>query len=185
MATSFLFLQIGDENVHRVRALLDEVFRPENCVAEIISVKTSGSTQTVIPTVSDFVIWYAKNKSALSDKYHPLYKAKRLGEEGATNYNRIMLPSGVTRNLTTKEIQETSLIPNDAVVYSLDNLTSQSIGREKGYGAASWFDVNIKGRRQPWPEGTMEDKSRGDGSSLSRRKGRRYGDQAWLHTEDL
>jgi adenine-specific DNA-methyltransferase len=51
-----LFLQIGDENVHRVRALLDEVFRPENYVAEIISVKTSGSTQTVIPTVSDFVI---------------------------------------------------------------------------------------------------------------------------------
>ena len=31
-----LFLQIGDENVHRVRALLDEVFRPENCIAEII-----------------------------------------------------------------------------------------------------------------------------------------------------
>jgi adenine-specific DNA-methyltransferase len=30
-----LFLQIGDENVHRVRALLDEVFRPENCVAAL------------------------------------------------------------------------------------------------------------------------------------------------------
>ncbi|WP_298948786.1 DNA methyltransferase [uncultured Paracoccus sp.] len=31
-------------------------------------------------------------------------------------------------------------------VYSLDNLTSQSAGREKGEGAASWFPVYIDGR---------------------------------------
>ena len=58
-----------------------------------------------------------------------------------------MLRGGATRNLTTKEIQDTSLIPKDAVVYALDNLTSQSIGRAKGYGAASWFDVSVGGRK--------------------------------------
>src|SRR5674476_526373 len=37
-----IFVQIGDENVHRVRAVMDEVFGDDNCVGQIIFKKTSG-----------------------------------------------------------------------------------------------------------------------------------------------
>ena len=43
-----LFVQIGDENVHRVRCLLDEVFGNENFVREIIFTKTTGLAQTLL-----------------------------------------------------------------------------------------------------------------------------------------
>lgn len=66
-----LFVQIGDENVHRVRALMDEVFGEENLVALAVVAKTAGATSTYLPPVADYIIWYAKNISAL--KYRPLH----------------------------------------------------------------------------------------------------------------
>ena len=47
-----VFVQIGDENVHRVRALMDEVFGEENFVGEIAFVKTSGLAFK-LPKVND------------------------------------------------------------------------------------------------------------------------------------
>ncbi len=44
-----IFLQIGDENVHRVRALLDDVFGEDNCIAQITIEKTSSQTQDYPP----------------------------------------------------------------------------------------------------------------------------------------
>src|SRR4051812_19335015 len=60
-----IFVQIGDENVHRVRALLDEVFGDENCVAQISVKKTSGATTENLPGTTDFVLWYAKDSDQL------------------------------------------------------------------------------------------------------------------------
>jgi len=65
-----LFLQIGDENVHRVRAILDEVLGVDNLVAQITVEKTSGQTQVYLAPVTDFVLWYAKQKEQL--KYRSL-----------------------------------------------------------------------------------------------------------------
>src|SRR5687768_16767415 len=56
-----IFVQIGDENVHRVRALLDEVFGEQNCIAEIVVEKTSGSGMRFVDRVADFVLWYGKD----------------------------------------------------------------------------------------------------------------------------
>ncbi len=61
-----VFVQIGDENVHLVRNVLDEVFESENFVALIILQKTSAPTDKFIPTVSDFILWYAKTGRARS-----------------------------------------------------------------------------------------------------------------------
>ena len=60
-----IFVQIGDENVHRVRALMDEVFGEENFVGKIIYKTTSGQTSKYLSTQNDYIIWYAK-------KYHHL-----------------------------------------------------------------------------------------------------------------
>ena len=59
-----VFVQIGDENVHRVRALLDELFGDANCIAQITVKKTSGATGTNLPGTTDFVLFYAKNSAS-------------------------------------------------------------------------------------------------------------------------
>ena len=55
-----IFVQIGDENVHRVRALMDEVFGPDNFASQITVRKTGGLGSSGLTGVSDFVLWYAK-----------------------------------------------------------------------------------------------------------------------------
>src|ERR1700675_990783 len=56
-----IFVQIGDENVHRVRALLDEVFSEENFVAQIATKTSGGSTGVYLSGVVDFVLWFARD----------------------------------------------------------------------------------------------------------------------------
>ena len=68
-----IFVQIGDENVHRVRALLDEVFGAENFVSLIAFTKTTGlGALHRLPGRFDLLLWYAKD--ADSCKYRPLYE---------------------------------------------------------------------------------------------------------------
>jgi adenine-specific DNA-methyltransferase len=54
-------VQIGDENVHRVRALMDEVFGADNHIANIAFSKTGGSTREYLGGQLDFLIWYTRN----------------------------------------------------------------------------------------------------------------------------
>ena len=79
-----IFVQIGDENVHRVRGLMDEVFGEENFVSEITTSKTTGFTTRLLPNINDFIIWYAKNHEQL--KFRRAYSAKSPEAEGATKY---------------------------------------------------------------------------------------------------
>lgn len=72
-----IFVQIGDENVHRVRALMDEVFGDENFVSEIIFQKTGGQTSQRLSSVQDHVLFYARNIPAL--KYRQPFQKKELG----------------------------------------------------------------------------------------------------------
>ena len=67
-----LFMQIGDENVHRAAVMLDEVFGAENRVATIPYATTSGSSAKTLPSVADFLLWYVKDKTQV--KYHQLYE---------------------------------------------------------------------------------------------------------------
>src|SRR5271168_2877597 len=60
-----VFVQIGDENLHRVRAVLDEVFGVENFVAQIQFKKTGGFDAGAIPSICDYILWYARNKTSL------------------------------------------------------------------------------------------------------------------------
>ncbi|MCL4746067.1 MAG: site-specific DNA-methyltransferase [Burkholderiaceae bacterium] len=76
-----IFVQIGDENVHRVRTLLDEVFGDTNFCAQISIRKTSGLSNTFLPGTQDFLLWYAKKREQV--KYRQLYRDKL--EEAATD----------------------------------------------------------------------------------------------------
>lgn len=131
------FVQIGDENVHLVRSLLDEVFGSENFVSQITYAKTAGATSDLLPGTSDFIIWFAKVRDQV--KYRRLYTDKRLGGAGADKYDQLEMNSG--ERLPARQAEGRPGRP-----FRLDNLTSQSMGRDKGEGASSWFTVEIGGR---------------------------------------
>src|SRR5207237_10840303 len=59
-----IFVQIGDENVHRVRALMDEVFGDENCVSLIHFQTTTGQAADILPRSGDYVLWYARQRNS-------------------------------------------------------------------------------------------------------------------------
>jgi len=139
-----VFVQIGDENVHLVRSILDEVFGSANFVSNITYSKTTGTTVVLLPGTADYVLWYAKNIEHV--KYRRLYVEKTLGGEGASKYDQIQLPSGERRVLSSEDLADNGMPKPGHKVYRLDNLMSQSMGREKGEGAASWFTVRIQGR---------------------------------------
>jgi adenine-specific DNA-methyltransferase len=133
------FVQIGDENVHLVRSLLDEVFGSENFINQISFATTAGATSDFLANVSNFIIWYAKERNAT--KFRPVYTLKANGV-GTGEYRQVELPDGSRTTLAATEAESIA----DARLFRFDNLTSQSVGREKGEGAASWFPVVVDGR---------------------------------------
>jgi adenine-specific DNA-methyltransferase len=139
-----IFVQIGDENVHLVRAVLDEVFGSATFVSMITCAKTSTSTGVFLPGTADYVLWYSKRLEVL--KYRTLLARKAVGGQGGSLYTQVEFRDGTTRPLTLAERADPSQIPDGARVFGLDNLTSQSQGRAKGEGAASWFQVELDGR---------------------------------------
>ncbi len=70
-----VFVQIGDENVHLVRSVLDEVFGATNSVSIITLQKTGAQPGEMIGNVADFILWYARDKAVAvaSKKIRPLY----------------------------------------------------------------------------------------------------------------
>jgi adenine-specific DNA-methyltransferase len=87
-----IIVQIGDENAHRVRAVMDEVFGAGNCVSQLVFVKTGGFATKHITGVADYLLFYAKDISQL--KYRQLYREKRSGGDGAGEYKKAELPNG-------------------------------------------------------------------------------------------
>ena len=141
-----VFVQIGDENVHRIRSVMDEVFGEDGFVALIGFAKTSGSTDDFLGQTTDYLVWYCRDKTKV--KYRPIYHRKVAGLRGGTNYNRVRDSHGRSRPIRKTDDERTT---SDGLrTYTLDNLTSQSVGRDKGEGAASWFGVSFEGlKREP------------------------------------
>jgi adenine-specific DNA-methyltransferase len=141
--TGSVFVQIGDENVHLVRCVMDEVFGADNFVSLITFSKTTGATVVMLPGTSDYIVWYAKKKE--SAKYRRLFSTKAIGGEGSEKYDQVETRGGSRRSMTPVE-RRRGEIEEDGRAYRLDNLMSQSMGREKGEGAASWFPVRVGNR---------------------------------------
>ena len=79
-----IFVQIGDENVGRVRSLMDEVLGEGNFVALVAYAKTTGFSGTHLSSVCDYIIWYSKVLSSV--KYRQLFEIKKQGGIGASKY---------------------------------------------------------------------------------------------------
>jgi adenine-specific DNA-methyltransferase len=118
-----IFVQIGDENVHRVRAMMDEVFGVENEVAQIVFRVTANLVSNTLGRDSDYILWYARHRSRI--KYRQLYKIRAFEDDIGGRYSRVQFPGGnrVVVADTGKSLAE--LKAGGALIYRHDNLTSQ------------------------------------------------------------
>jgi len=82
-----IFVQIGDENVHHVRELLDEVFGEKNFVNQIPYSTTTGFSTTYLSSIFNYILWYSKDINQL--KYRQLFFPKNPGDAGATLYKPV------------------------------------------------------------------------------------------------
>ena len=139
-----VFVQIGQDNCHLIRSLLDEVFGSDNFISQIVFSKTAIATSEFLSGTYDVLVFYAKSREHL--KYHQPLTLKQVGGVGGGAYKRVRLPDLSERAITAEELSGQQNLPSASRLFRIDNLTSQSVGRDKGEGAASWFPVEFEGQ---------------------------------------
>ena len=118
-----IFVQIGDENVHRVRALMDEVFGEDNFCGQISFRTTGGQSNSLLASSFDILLWYARSRAAV--KYRALYAEKPQGAEGSGQYVLIENPDGtLPRTMTAAQKEGQEPLPDGSRVLAHDTLYS-------------------------------------------------------------
>jgi adenine-specific DNA-methyltransferase len=132
-----IFVQIGDENIHRVRALMDEVLGEDNFVSLIAVTKTSGlQSGSSLPTVMDYVVQFAKTLEYV--KFRPLYLDKGAETESTSEYFNLEDDCGNRRPMTREEKSGEKPIGETERAFRLSDLTKPGPGRK--------FDFHFQGR---------------------------------------
>ena len=136
-----IFVQIGDENVHRVRGLMDEVFGAENLCAQMTVVKTAGQSAELIAGTADFVLWYARERANVKFRVPLVHKSLDTDKAGVYRWVREL--DGSVRPLSSHERFQ----GKTDHVFRFDNLTSQrppgdfpvkANGKTYGAGKGYW-----------------------------------------------
>ncbi len=140
-----VFIQIGDENVHLVRCVLDEVFGSENFCSIITFAKTGGQAGFPLTSHHDHIIWYAKGKSTM--KFRPIYAPKGNEDAGTGGYDWIEQSDGARRRLSQEERQNPKLISPQNRLFALGPLYSE------GATTAGSFDIQFDNRIFQVPSG--------------------------------
>ena len=120
-----IFVQIGDENVHRVRAVMDEVFGETNFAALIFFLKTTGKGSKFLDPSGDYLLWYAKNSAHC--KVRPAYKL-RSEQTLEQQYNMASVENCNYRRLSSRELRNPSVIPDDHRRFMPSSIYSDSGG---------------------------------------------------------
>jgi adenine-specific DNA-methyltransferase len=137
-----LFIQIGDENLHLVRAVLDEIFGPQNFIALIAYTTTSAQTSVYLSNPKDYILWYGKDPSHL--KCRQLFSFKRVFLDGQNQWSHAEIEHA-RRKLTMAESTDPKLLPNGARIFRLGDATSQRQGRPSGEDSAMGFAYDLFG----------------------------------------
>ena len=131
-----IFVQIGDENVHRVRALMDEVFGERNFVSQIVYRTTTGKASAALDSTRDFVLWFARDLEHL--KYRPLYFKRTASDD--FNYRLEFGIDGEVRSLSANELKNVDSLSGAIRVAAANPLTSQSSS------STTLFDYPFRGQ---------------------------------------
>lgn len=143
-----IFVQIGDENVHRLRAVLDEVFGEDNFVAIIpFRKKTMPFGSKYIEQMADFLLWYAKAKldsrGAANAKYRKQFLLRSV--EGEFHHCWYEDSEGARTRMSKYQLYNHALLPQSARVYRLKSL------EPSGRMESGMFDYVFRGRAYPHP----------------------------------
>lgn len=139
-----IFVQIGDENVHRVRALMDEVFGEENFCSQISFRTTGGQSNSLLASSFDIILWYAKCRRNI--KYSPLYIEKQKGSGGSGQYSllenrrELFLPISMTK----EQKEHLSEIPDTFKILAHDTLYSSGAPSNLDEQTFSYKQYNLK-----------------------------------------
>ena len=118
-----IFVQIGEKNVHRVRAVMDEVFEEGNFVSVILFKKTGSHSDDVLGASHDSILWYAKNKSSV--KLRKLTMKAKLPLPEEPNYVHLLFPDGSTRRMTPAERRREVALPSQARIFRHGPISGQ------------------------------------------------------------
>ena len=121
--TGSIFLQISDENLHRVRCVLDEVFGPHNFCAVISFQKTGSMAGNLLPTTVDYILWYARRIETI--KYKQLYLDRRRGDTSLERYDQVRAPNGAARRFSAAD--EASIHLGELERFRLTSLVSDGV----------------------------------------------------------
>ena len=119
--TGSIFVQIGDENVHLVRCVMDEIFGSENFVVTISFQKTGSIEGDLIEPINNYILWFAKEKKHV--KFRALYVERSLDDAAQDGFSSIEI-NNVERMLNQHEIENPNLIPKNARLFRPDPITS-------------------------------------------------------------
>ncbi len=146
-----IFIQISDENVHRVRCVLDEVFGDANFVSAITWVRAGMTSSASLAAVSDYLLWYTKDKEQM--KYNQLWMQwdERNPDPLLKSYAQVELEDGTRRRMTREETENPALLPKGTRRF-LEVLASS----QTGSGATSKYEFEGRdftpiGKDRGWP----------------------------------
>ena len=122
-----VFVQISDENVHLVRSLMDEIFGPENFCSLIPFTKTTGFTPKLISNVTDYLIWYAKDRRQV--KFRRLYAEKNPIGDPSERYVCVETDDGEVIDLSLAQKKGERPMPQGRIL-KLRDVTSQGSGED-------------------------------------------------------
>ncbi|MDE0480455.1 MAG: site-specific DNA-methyltransferase [Gammaproteobacteria bacterium] len=131
-----IFVQIGDENVHRVRAVMDEVFGSENFVVVINVQKTGSQTGSYLQSNVDHIIWYGRTTNV---KYRALRLPRIVDGRGGHGYTNYQLDTGADVELSTVQDQLQSGEASADWIWRSYPLTSE------GYRDTTTVEINFNG----------------------------------------
>lgn len=121
-----IFVQIGDRNVHVVRALLDEIFGPQNFIAQIAYSTTTGRAEELLSSDFDFILFYAKDKNLV--KYRAIWDEKPVDEVKSYKYKVDNLREHAVA-VSRAEKGEPSLVDPEFEIAQLSFAVSQDPGK--------------------------------------------------------
>ncbi len=135
-----IFVQIGDENVHRVRDVLEEIFGETNFVANVYFRKTGSHSDENVGSALDIILWFAKGKNQC--KLRKLMQLEDLPPVDEKYYVNILLPDGTRRRMTNDERLRRWSLPSGAEVFRYGPITGQG-------HSANDKDLELHGRAFP------------------------------------
>ena len=141
--TGSVFVQIGDDNAHLVRSLMDEVFGSENFVSQISFRTKIPLNPKYLANTADCLLWYGKSKEQL--KFRRLFSPREVGAD--TQFTLVELPDGRWRRWTREEKQNPRLLPDGTRTFRLTDLLAS------GYTESCHYEFDAQGKRY-YPPGS-------------------------------